>query len=160
MARRIALLLVLVLALTACTSGAIQSGRTRDSSTADFDVTIEQANAPMTMPGQGSADVRFLITVKNRTPTPWTIERIALQSMGGGAYALPVRTREFDRVLAPNAEEQFEFWGTVDLADDPILTRAPITLRTKLYARGADGSREEEFMQRINGRVSVAVGNR
>jgi len=108
------------------------------------------------MRGQGSTDLRFLITVKNRTDAPWTIERIALQSMGGGTYSMPVRTRAFDRVVAPGAAEEFEFWATVDLADDAILARAPITMRATLYAKNDERARTEEFMQRINGRVTVA----
>ena len=149
------LALALLLSL-ACASGSIQTGRTEDSSTDDFDVEIEQANEPLTMRGNTTTDLRFLITVRNRTDAPWTIERIALQSMGGGTYTMPVRTRAFDRVVAPGAAEEFEFWATVDLAEDAILARAPITMRTTLYAKNDGDTRTEEFMQRINGRVSIA----
>jgi hypothetical protein len=150
-------LALLLLLSFACASGSGQSGRTRNASTEDFDVAIEQANAPMTMPAHGSADLRFVITVKNRTAAPWTIERVALQSMGNGTFSIPVRTREFDRVLAPGAEEQLEFWATAELKDDPILARAPITMRATLTVKNDAGRRQEEFLQRINGRVSVAA---
>ena len=149
---------VLLLSL-ACASGSIQSGRTQDASTDDFDVAIEQTNEPLTMRGQGSTDLRFLITVKNRTDAPWTIERIALQSMGNATYSVPVRTRQFDRIVAPGAEEEFEFWATAELADDAILARAPITMRATLYAKNEEKARTEEFMQRLNGRVTVAGNN-
>lgn len=151
------MLAVLFLVSLACSSASVHTGRTQDSSTPDFDVVIDQPDAPMTMRNQESVELRFLITVKNRTTSPWTIERIALQSMGGGAYSVPVRTRELGRVVAPGAEEQFEFWGTAELSGDPGLARAPITMRTTLYAKNDTGKRSEEFMQRINGRVAVTA---
>jgi hypothetical protein len=150
----LALLLILTLA---CSSTSVSTGPKSDASTTDFGVTVVQADAPLTMPGNTSTDLKFVITVKNRTAEPWTIEHIALQSMGGGSYSLPVRTREFNRVLAPGAEEEFEFWGTVDLAQDTFLTRAPITLRTTLHAKNDEGKRKEQFMQKINGRVSMTA---
>jgi len=156
MRRTLTLALLLLFAL-ACSTTTVSTGPKSDASTTDFDVSVQQDDAPLTMPGNTSTDLKFLITVKNRTAEPWTIEHIGLQSMGGGAYSLPVRTREFNRVVAPGAEEQFEFWGTVDLTQDTFLTRSPITLRTTLHAKNAEGKRKEDFMQKINGRVSMTA---
>lgn len=125
--------------------------------TEDLDVDVEQLNAPMVMQGFNSVDVKFQIAVRNRTQTPVTVSHIALQSIGGSDYQIPSRTRPFNRTIAPGAQEKFEFWATARVDDPTIGTKAPLTVRTMLTLRDAQGQRTESFVRRVNGRVAIGI---
>jgi len=45
----------------------------------------------------------------------------------------------------------------VDCPTDPIVARAPISMRATLYAKNDGDARKDVFLQRINGRATVAV---
>lgn len=156
---RLSFILLAATVVAGCSAGMVaRTGETAEASTEDFDVTIEQTNAPVLESGARTTDVRFEIHVKNRTAEPWTIDRIALQSMGGGAYVVPARIRTYERVVAPGKEEAFEFWASADVRQDVILAKAPITMRTTLYAKTDGNERREQFMQSLNGRLTL-TGN-
>ncbi|HEY0140129.1 MAG TPA: hypothetical protein VGF48_04480 [Thermoanaerobaculia bacterium] len=146
--------------LTACAGGLGSgiTGNTEGQSTEDFDVAVVQSNTPMVMEGDTSADVRFDITVRNRTSQPYTIRRIALQSLGGSTYRLPISTRSYEMQIAPGTEAKLEYWASTEVSDSTIGARAPLVLRTTLSVVGADGTpREEIFTGRVNGHVAVGV---
>ena len=157
------LLVPLLLVLTACAGGLGTgiTGQTEGQSTDDFDVAVVQSNTPMVMEGDDRADVRFDITVRNRTAQPYTLRRVAIQSLGGNAYRVPVTTRNYETEIAPGDEAKIEYWASTDVSDATIGARAPLVLRTTLSVVGADGkSREETFTGRVNGLVAVGgTGN-
>lgn len=149
----------LLLAL-ACSSGLGTgiTGQTDGQSTEDFDVRVEQANTPMVMEGHDTADVRFDITVRNRTAEPYTIRRIALQSLGGSTYRVPLNTRSYEKTVAPGTEAKIEYWASTAVDDVTLGAKAPLVLRTTLNVVGNDGKpREETFTARVNGHVAVGV---
>ena len=156
--------LVLPLLLLACVGCIVESGslvantsRASESSTEDFDVKVVQTNTPTVMRNQHDADVQFEITVKNRTQEPYTIKRITLQSMAGTTYSIPVTTREYDKLIAPGAEETFGYWARAEVSEIGS-ARRPVTVRTSIEATNADGAtRKEIFTTRLNGRVQLQV---
>lgn len=156
-------LLSALLVFVACSSNVNLGGVTgnvSNQSTHDFDVTIVQASTPQVFRGQTTADVRFDISVANRTAESYAVKRITIQTMGGSDYSVPPTTRNYDRVIAPGTTETFEYWATTTLGENVGPTpRAPLTVRTTIEAANADGAkREETFTARLNGRVSVVAG--
>lgn len=125
--------------------------------TEDFEVVVEQPDAPPVMRGFTSVDVRYVITIVNRTKESVTIQRITIQSLGGGDYQVPLRSRPFNRAIAPATREKFEFWATATVTDPTIGTRAPLMLRTTITAQTVGGERREWFIRRVNSRVAVRI---
>jgi hypothetical protein len=152
--------LLLVLTAGCATTGAIvgnTGGASAEGSTDDFAVTIVQANAAPVMRGQSSADVRFDITIANRTQEPYTIKRIALQSMSGPGFVIAVRQRTFDKTIAAGAKAQLPFWATAHVSDTGT-ARQPVTLRASVDAVSASGEeRSETFTAQINGRLQMQI---
>ncbi len=158
--RRTLALLLLVLTAGCATTGTLvgnTGGTSAEGSTDDFAVTIVQANAAPVMRGQSSADVRFDITIANRTQEPYTIKRIALQSMSGSGFTIPVRARTFDKTIDAGANAQLRFWATAQVSDAGT-PRQPVTLRASVDAVTASGEeRSETFTAQINGRLQMQV---
>lgn len=155
--------LVLLLPLLAClgcsesASLVANTSRASESSTEDFAVKVEQTNTPTVMRNQHDADVQFEITVKNRTQEPYTIKRITLQSMAGTTYSIPVTSREYDKRIAPGAEEKFGYWARAEVSEIGT-ARRPVTVRTSIEATNGDGAmRKEVFTMRLNGHVQLQV---
>jgi len=156
--RKLVLLLLLLACLGCAESAAVVANTgSAEGSTEDFDVVVVQANTPTVMRNQRDADVQFEITVKNRTQEPWTVRRITLQSMAGTTYSIPVTSREYDRTIAPGAQEKFGYWARADV-EELGTARQPVTLRTSIEAISASGAtREEVFTSRVNGRVQLQI---
>jgi hypothetical protein len=155
--RWLPLLLLAVSCETATLVGT--TGSSAEGTTDDFNVSIVQANAAMVMRNQSTADIRFNITIANRTQEPYTIKRITLQSMSGTDFVIPVRSRGFDKTIAAGAKAELPFWATAQVADIGT-PRQPVTLRTIVNAVSEKGGeRSETFTARINGRVQVQVAN-
>ena len=159
---RVTSLILATLLFSACSmrTGSVAgvTGNVHQSSTEDFDVTIVQSNAPMVMSDQTSVDVLFEITVRNRTRQPYTIERVTLESMGGGSYAVPLSSREYKRTIAPAATEALKFWATTNLEGAAINARVPLTIRATIEAANGEGEqRREVFTARLNGHVGLTA---
>lgn len=156
----------LLLVFVASCSHSLQSGDVTvingDSSydsTDKFRFEIEQTAFPMTFRGErGDVDVSFRITITNRSEAPITVKRLTLQSMGGDTYRLETSSRKYDKTIAPMARESFKFWAPA-VATEATATRAPLVVRTTVELQ-ADGTRlREVFNRRVNGSVSVAIGD-
>ena len=156
--RSFALLFLAVLAAGCGSGGAsLITGDTSHAGTEDFQVLIHQTNTPPMVTKGQPADILFEIGVRNQTDKPWTIDRIALQSMGGGSYRVPVSTRTYERTIAPGQEEKFNFWVTVAIDDETLGARRSMLMRAKLYAQADGVQREEIFTGSVNGRLTVGA---
>ena len=159
MRRTLPFLPLLLLTLACASSGSVTgvTGVTSEASTEDFDVTIAQANTAMVMRNQSRTDIRFNITIANRTGEPYTIRRVTLQSMSGTTLRIPVSSREFDKTIEPGAKVQLPYWATAEvigLSEE----RPPLAMRASIEATDASGAeRNETFMARLNGRVQVQL---
>ena len=153
-------LLSLLLLSFACAESASLVGTTgaaSEGSTTDFDLTIVQTSAPPVMRGQTDVDVRFEITVANRTQEPYTIKRIGLQSMSSAGFEVPITSREFEQTIPAGTKKRFDYWARA-LVSDLGTARQPVTIRVTLDAVDASGSeRKETFISRINGRVTATI---
>jgi hypothetical protein len=159
-----------LLFLTACVSGTIaNNGRDIEAltgddsaqSTNDFDVEIEQVTTPMAMPSAipGPVDVKYAITVANRTTAPIHLSQVDLQSVGGESPQIDVMTRKFNKTIEPGAKATFEYWATVHVRDATIGAAGPMVIRTRLHLNAGETKRQESFTRRVNGRLSIGVGS-
>lgn len=130
---------------------------TETETTTDFDVTIDQASDIMPAPGAQPLDVKYLITIANRSGAPVTIERIAMRSIGqGGGTQLPLTTRRYKEVkIGPNESAKLDFWATVSILDSRNAT-LPNVLRATIDFGPADAKRQESFVRQIN-QFSVGI---
>lgn len=159
-----------ILLLTACAGGAFYGSAGDDeksaalvgttgrntASTEDFDVTIVQAETPMMMYGQPDVDIKFDVTVSNRTNEAYLVKRIALQSIGGVSFDVPVTTRAFRKTIPPGQKAKFGYWTRANVTD--ATSRQPVTMRALLEAVSASGrERSEEYTARLNGRFQIQV---
>jgi hypothetical protein len=157
-----------LLILTGCVSGTIANngrdieGFTGDAteSTDDFDVQIEQTTTPMVMPGTipGPVDVKYSITVANRTKEPIHLSQVDLRSVGGETPRIDVTTRKFNKTIEPGAKATLEYWATVHVRDATIGAAGPMVIRTQLHLEAGEAKRLESFTRRVNGRLSIGVG--
>jgi len=121
---------------------------------------IEQTAHPMTFSGdKGKVDVSFRITLTNRFPTPITVKRLTLQSMGGGVFRLETTSRKFDTTIAPGAKESFKFWASAIATDQITGTRAALIVRSTVDALQGDTRIHEVFNRRVNDQFGIAIGS-
>lgn len=152
-------LLFLLLTIGCATNGTLtaNTGSPAEGSTEDFDVSIVQANTPVVMREQSTADLRFDITIANRTEEPYAIKRITLQSMSGANFTIAARTRPFDQTIAAGGKAQLTFWATARVWDLGS-AKQPLTLRATLDAvSGSGAERSETFTARVNGNLQLQV---
>ena len=69
----------------------------------------------------GRISVQYALSVRNSTPTAIQLQRIEVQSIGYGAYTLPLTTLPFDMVIDPGQSRTVSFWGAAVI--DSITSR-------------------------------------
>jgi len=113
------------------------------------------------MPGAipGPVDVKYAITVTNRTRESVHLSQIDLQSVGGETPQIDVTTRKFNKTIEPGAKATVEYWATVHVRDATIGAAGPMVIRTRLHLDAGETKRLESFTRRVNGRLSVGVGS-
>ena len=138
-------------------SGAVLlSTGSNSASTEDFDVNLVQSNTSMMTYSETDTDIKFDITVTNKSKEPYTIRRIALRSIGGESFSIPVTTRAYTKTIAPGQNAMFPYWTKAYVNDQT--SKQPVTMHTWIEAVSASGNkRSEEFTSQINGRLQVQV---
>ena len=146
----VVVLSISALVLACTTSPSLIEGDAPET-TNDFDVVLTQLNNPPTLSRAIPAiDVKFEVAVTNRTNEPVTVDHISLESLNAGEYQVPLRSRPFHKVVAPGAEEKFEFWASARVGAVIVETHAPLMLRTTLTLSTPGGKRNEAFIRNVN----------
>ena len=142
----------------------VAAGDAQSDTTADFDVMVEQAAAPMAMPTSANdrtptapLDIRYAISITNMTKEPVTVKHIAMSSPDG-AFVIPVIRRNFNQPIAPGATATVDFWARAQATDANLGAATPALVRTMIEFVGAQGKRTESFMRRVNGKFGAGVG--
>lgn len=140
------------------------TGDTQADTTTDFDVTIEQVSAPMAMPTSANdrtpvapLDIKYAITVTNRTSEPVTLKHISL-STPNGPFELEQRTRAYNDVIAPGVSKKVDFWARAQVRDANLGAGTPALVRMIIQFEGSQGKRSESFMRDVNGRFAAGIG--
>jgi hypothetical protein len=127
------------------------------SSTTDFDVTIEQSEAPPVMGRNDSTlYLTFVVTVKNRTLEPATIKRVTLENAGTD-FDVDTVTKKFDVPIEPGAASKFELVARATGIDVTVGTNVPMTIRATIDSMQNKSRSRASFVRSINGHVAVSV---
>ena len=143
---------------------AVLAGDAQSDTTDDFDVAIEQVSAPMAMPASpgdrtpvAPLDIKYAITIMNRTKDPITVKHIAL-STPNGPFEIETRTRNFNEEIAPGGSKKVEFWARAQARDANLGAATPALVRMIVQFEGSQGKRTESFMRDVNGRFGAGIG--
>lgn len=124
------------------------SGRSDYLETLDFDVLLRQATAVQDLGGSAIGEVRFEVTVTNKTDETWTIRKVSMQSAPSVHFVLPLTAQMFDRPLAPGEKTTLDVWGSprIHRTTTPEGRHRGASVRIVIDAVGADGlTRTETF---------------
>lgn len=99
----------------------------------------------------GNLPVQFRVRVTNKAGEPITLKRIALRSVGQGAYNVNGYSQAFNLTIEPDQFQEVEFFVPAFI---DIVTMAgangPVTLRGTYYFDSAVGKFEEILVQQVN----------
>jgi hypothetical protein len=117
------------------------------------EVTIVQtggvANAARNM--TGPIPVKYAVRVANKASEPITLKRIALSTVGAGAYTLANASRPFNVSIAPDSHEDVEIQANAVVENSTILgANGPVTMRLILYFDSAKGQFQDIVVQEVN----------
>jgi len=100
---------------------------------------------------EGNLPVQFRVRVSNKAGEPITLKRIALRSVGQGAYNVNGYSQAFNLTIEPDQFQEVEFFVPANI---DIVTMAgangPVTLRGTYYFDSAVGKFEEILVQQVN----------
>ena len=81
----------------------------------------------------GPVSAQFAVEVKNKLTEPLSLRRVAVQSIGGGAYTLRPYSQAFNETIAPGETKRVSFWAPAVINVDTVGgANGPVTLRASL----------------------------
>lgn len=81
----------------------------------------------------GPVSAQFAVEVKNKLAEPLSLRRVAVQSIGGGAYTLRPYSQAFNETIAPGETKRVSFWAPASVNVDTVAgANGPVTLRASL----------------------------
>ena len=99
----------------------------------------------------GRISVQYALSVRNSTPTAIQLQRIEVQSIGYGAYTLPLTTLPFDLVIDPGQSRTVSFWGAAVIDSTTIMgANGPVTLRTVADFKASGGPIRTTVVQQVH----------
>jgi hypothetical protein len=125
---RTALILPALLILAACATDIASPGP-------EPDINIYQISrvAVGTEHDTGPVSAHFAVEVKNKLAEPLNLRRVAVQSIGGGAYTLRPYSQAFNETIAPGQTKRVSFWAPAIITMDTVAgANGPVTLRAAL----------------------------
>lgn len=100
---------------------------------------------------EGNLPVQYRVRVSNKSSEPITLKRIALRSLGQGAYNVNGYSQAFNVVVEPDQFQEVEFYVPANI-DIVSLQGAngPVTLRGTYYFDSPAGKFEEIQISQVN----------
>jgi len=81
----------------------------------------------------GPVSAQFAVEVKNKLTEPLSLRRVAVQSIGGGAYTLRPYSQAFNETIAPGETKRVSFWAPAVVEMNTVGgANGPVTLRASL----------------------------
>jgi hypothetical protein len=98
----------------------------------------------------GPVSVHYGVEVRNPTDAPIHLDRVSVQSIGGGAYDLPAHSQAFDVTIASKETKSVDFWAPAFVAN-PAASGAngPVTIRATLELDAAGKKFQKISMQNV-----------
>jgi hypothetical protein len=142
---RTVLTLTAALTLFGCASSGTASGP-------EPDVTLIQLSraAEGTQYDTGPVTTHYAVEVKNTLTESIRLDRVNVQSIGGGAYTLPAYSQAFNETLAPGETKQVAFWAPGYVATPTVAgSNGPVTVRGILDFTAAGKKFQKVVVQNI-----------
>lgn len=81
----------------------------------------------------GPVSAQFAVEVKNKLSESLSLRRVAVQSIGGGAYTLRPYSQAFNETIAPGETKRVSFWAPAVVEMNTVGgANGPVTLRASL----------------------------
>jgi hypothetical protein len=130
-----AALLVAVL-LTACASAS------QDDANAPTVVLhlAQYESAPNAYLYGGLVNVRFALSIANRTKDPVTLTRIEIRTISSGAYTIRPTSTPINAALAPGQEKTIPLSLWANARGGNLSAQEPVTVRGTAYMTGPSGA--------------------
>ena len=99
----------------------------------------------------GNLPVQFRVRVTNKSAEPLTLKRIALRSVGQGAYNVNGYSQAFNQTIEPDQFQEVEFYVPANI-DIVTLQGAngPVTLRGTYFFDSPAGKFEQILISQVN----------
>jgi hypothetical protein len=88
----------------------------------------------------GLANVRYSLSVANRTKDPVTLTRIEIRTIGSGAYTIRPTSTPINVDLAPGQEKTIPLSLWAQARGGNLAAQEPVTLRATAYLTGPTGA--------------------
>ena len=88
----------------------------------------------------GAVNVRYSLSVANRTSDPVTLTRIEIRTVGSGAYAIRPTSTQVNIDLAPGQEKTVPISLWANARGGNMAAQEPVTLRATAYMTGPKGA--------------------
>jgi hypothetical protein len=128
--------LLILLILAGCASGTAD-----DPNAPNVELHLAQyESAPNAYLYGGMVNVRYALSVANRTKDPITLTRIEIRTIGSGAYTIRPTSTPINIDLAPGQEKTvpINIWGSA--RGGYLSSQEPVTLRATAYMKGPKGA--------------------
>jgi hypothetical protein len=127
--------LLLLLLLTACASA------TQDDPNAPNVVLhlAQYESAPNAYLYGGLVNVRFALSIANRTNDPLTLTRIEIRTVSSGAYTIRPTSTPLNVDVAPGQEKTIPLSLWANARGGNLAAQEPVTIRAAAYMKGPTG---------------------
>ena len=129
-------LLLILLLLTACSS-ATQD----DANTPNVVLHLAQyESAPNAYLYGGLVNVRFALSIANRTSAPVTLTRIEIRTVSSGAYTIRPTSTPLNIDVGPGQEKAIPLSLWANARGGNLAAQEPVTIRAAAYMTGPSGA--------------------
>jgi hypothetical protein len=135
-----------VILLTACSSATPDDANAPNVS---LHITQEDS-APNAYLYGGAVNVRYSLSVANRTKDPVTLTRIEIRTVSSGAYTIPPTSTPINIDLAPGQEKTIPLSLWANARGGNLSAHESVTLRATAYLTGPSGPFVRLFTEYLN----------
>lgn len=143
--RKFLVLPILLIAVTACATRKAPATGMRP------DVVITQVSGVPAAARfeSGAMSVRYRVRVLNKAKEPITLQRINIDSVGIGAYAVS-HSAPFDVSIDPSRSREVDFWAPTQRTENVTGANGPVTLRVVASFDAPAGRFEDVTVQNVS----------
>jgi hypothetical protein len=101
----------------------------------------------------GGMPVQYRMSVTNAAQVPITLRRVAMRSMGSGAYTVQPTSKPYSLVIAPGATETFDLWVPAYVTTSVAGANGAVALQLRTQYDTSSGSFENVTVSQVMGRI-------
>jgi outer membrane murein-binding lipoprotein Lpp len=99
----------------------------------------------------GGLPIKYRVQVENQASEPITLTRVAVQSIGEGAYTLPNNSQPFKLEVPPQTAKSADFWVPAIVQNDTVYgSNGPVSIRVTAYFDSAKGAFQHTTVEQVH----------